>query len=301
MRLRGRRGGERTLSIILQDVDFTYLPGTPLEERALREVCLEVFPGEVLGVLGSAGSGKTTLLRLLKGILEPARGEIVLEGERLEGTRGLARLRDAAGLVMQDPELHLFAATVEEDVCFGPRNRGMSREAAREEAAAAMDKVGLSFSEMRRRNPLALSVGEQRKVALAGVLAMRPRYLLLDEMSSGLDGDGRRRLRRIILDWKEEGNAVVLVTHDFEEMQGVADRVAVMADGTVLGCGPARGVLQDAGLLGRAGYGLPPLLELELRLRERGVDLEGCGLDPEDMALRLRAALRGQGGEGGER
>jgi len=301
MRLRAGRGGEAALSLILDDAGFSYLPGTPMENEALRGVSLEVRTGEVLGILGSEGSGKTTLLRLLKGIIEPTRGELTLDGEPAVGPRGAALLRDATGLVMQDPELHLFAATVEEDLCFGPRNRGMGREEARHEAALALERMGLPYSEFKGSNPLALSLGEQRKVALAGVLAMRPRYLLLDEITSGLDGEGRRRLRRVILDWKEEGNAVVLVTHDMEELQKLADRVAVLAGGRLLGCGPARLVLEDASLLEKAGYGLPPLLELQVRLRERGMALQGLTLDPDDLAGRIAAALEASasGGEAG--
>jgi len=286
------------VSLILHGVSFSYLPGTPLEQAALREVDLEVRTGEVLGLLGSVGSGKTTLLRLLKGVLEPVRGEVVLEGETLRGPRGLAKLRKATGLVMQEPELHLFAATVEEDLCFGPRNLGLKDEEARRATRRAMEEVGLSYDYLRSRNPLTLSRGEQRKVALAGVLAMRPRYLLLDEVTSGLDGEGRLRLRRLISGAREEGRAVVLVSHDFEELFLLADRVAVLAEGRLLGCGPPSSVLEDAELMEKAGYALPPLLELRVRLAERGVDVAGIPWNPLDMAERIAAVLGGSGGRG---
>ncbi len=275
------------------------MPGTPLEREALREVTLEVRPGEVVGVLGSVGSGKTTLLRLLKGILEPTSGEVTLDGEAVRGPRGVTKLRAATGLVMQEPELHLFAATVEEDLCFGPRNLGLGREEARQRAREAMESVGLSFDEMRSRNPLSLSMGEQRKVALAGVLAMRPACLLLDEMTSGLDGEGKRRLRLIIEGIRDEGRAAVLVTHDFEELGGLADRVAVLAEGRLLACGPSRSILEDPELLRKAGYGLPPLLELRLLLKERGLDIEWGTGDAEELADRIAGALGGLCGGAG--
>ncbi len=285
------------MSLKLRDVDFTYLPGTPLEHRALAGVSLEVRKGEVLGILGSTGSGKSTLLRVLKGILSPGAGSVELDGEALGSPAGWRRLRAAAGLVMQDPEVHLFAETVAEDVCFGPRNLGMSREEAEREAARALESLGLSFAAMRDRNPLALSLGEQRKVALAGILAMRPDYLLLDEMTSGLDGEGRRRLREIVLGWKGEGRAVALVTHELEELERLADRVAVLAGGAVVVEGPADAVLSDSASLEGAGYRLPPLLELQRGLAGRGFPLGAFTGDPDALAGRVLEVL-GKGGGG---
>lgn len=268
-----------------------------MEYRALSGVGLEVRRGEVLGILGSTGSGKSTLLRVMKGILPPGGGSVELEGEALEPPEGWRRLRAAAGLVMQNPELHLFAETVAKDVCFGPRNQGLAREEASREAARALESLGLSFEAMRDRNPLALSLGEQRKVALAGILAMRPDYLLLDEITSGLDGEGRRRLREIILGWKGEGKAVVLVTHELEELESLADRVAVLAGGRIVTEGPAAQILSDPGPLEQAGYGLPPLLSLQRDLRERGFPLEAFSNDPETLAERVCRIVKA-GGEG---
>lgn len=241
----------------------------------------------MLGVLGSTGSGKSTLLRILKGILPPGSGALELDGEALEQPGGWHRLRAACGLVMQNPELHLFAETVAKDVCFGPRNLGRSREEAEREADRALAGLGLSFEEMRSRNPLALSVGEQRKVALAGILAMRPDYLLLDEITSGLDGEGRGRLREIVGGWKEEGKAVVLVTHELEELERLADRVAVLAGGRILAVGTGEEVLSRPALLEEAGYGLPPLLALQRDLVDRGFPLASFTSDPEVLSGRV--------------
>lgn len=268
-----------------------------MEYRALDGINLEVERGEVLGVLGSTGSGKSTLLRILKGIQVPGGGHIELEGEELDLPRGLRRLREACGLVMQNPELHLFAETVEKDVCFGPRNLGRDRQEASREAARALESLGFSFEEMRNRNPLALSLGEQRKVALAGILAMRPDYLLLDEITSGLDGEGRLRLRQIVYDWKAEGRAVVLVTHELEELERLADRVAVLSGGKILTEGTTAEILSQPGTLEEAGYGLPPLLSLQRDLKERGFPLEAFTSDPEILTERVcRIVLPGGAG-----
>ena len=269
-----------------------------MEYQALARISLEVKKGEVLGVLGSTGSGKSTLLRILKGIQMPGGGHIELEGEELDLPRGLRLLRESAGLVMQNPELHLFAETVEKDVCFGPRNLGRDRQEAAREAARALESLGLSFEDMRNRNPLALSLGEQRKVALAGILAMRPDYLLLDEITSGLDGEGRLRLRDIVFDWKTQGRAVVLVTHELEELERLADRVAVLYGGKILAEGTAAEILSQPELLEEAGYGLPPLLSLQRDLKQRGFPLEAFSSDPEILAERVcRIVLPGGDGQ----
>jgi energy-coupling factor transport system ATP-binding protein len=270
--------------LILESVSFHYLPGTTLMTLALDEVDLEVRKGEILAVLGSTGSGKSTLLRVLKGIASPSSGRIVLEGEEVKIPEGLRLLRKRVGLVMQNPEAHLFAETVEKDVAFGPRNLGCSRAESFQRAREAVEALGLDYGELRGRNPLSLSLGEQRRVALAGILAMHPDYLLLDEITSGLDGGGKRVLWGILQRLKEEKRGVVLVTHDLEEVEALAERVAVMGDGRLLKVGSKDDILADFKLLERAGYAPPPLIALQRELLSRGFPVEVRLKPPEVLA-----------------
>lgn len=233
--------------------------------RALDGVDLAVAPGELVLVLGATGSGKSTLLLLASGLLPLTSGEASVDGVPLDAKAA----RGVIGLVFQNPESQLFAESVWTDVMFGPRNLGVMPEAAHDAARAALQDVGLDPDEFGPRSPFSLSGGEARRVALAGVLAMRPRYLLLDEPTAGLDARGRAALRGAVEHAREQAGLVV-VSHDAEEFLGMADRVLMLADGSTAWHGAARDAVADPETFRAAGLVAPDLLQLQASLRSMG-------------------------------
>jgi energy-coupling factor transport system ATP-binding protein len=214
----------------LRDVHHTYAPGTPFEVEALRGVSLAVEPGEVLGLVGGTGSGKSTLVRHMNLLLVPTIGEVLVDGVDAM-TLKKSELRRRVGLVFQFPEAALFAPTVEEDVAFAPRRLGLDEGEVEERVRASLRMLGAE--ELAARSPFALSGGEKRRVAIAGVLAMGPEILILDEPTAGLDPATREELVALIRNLRDAGVSVVLVSHDLDEVAEVADRVCVLRDGTV--------------------------------------------------------------------
>ena len=222
------------MRIELKDVSYVYAPGTPLEVEALRGVSVAVGPGEVLGIVGGTGSGKSTLVQHMNLLLIPTSGEVLVDGVDARTLRP-SELRRRVGLVFQFPEAALFAETVEEDVAFAPRRMGLDREEVRRRVRGSLEALGAGH--LAGRSPFALSGGEKRRVAIAGVLAMGPEVLVLDEPTAGLDPATREDFLGLIRGLKEAGISVVLVSHDIEEVAEVADRVCAMERGRVRALG----------------------------------------------------------------
>jgi len=212
----------------LKGVRYVYAAGTPFEVEALRGVSLVVEPREVLGIVGSTGSGKSTLVQHMNLLLTPTSGSVLVDGVDARSLQK-SELRRRVGLVFQFPEAALFAPTVEEDVAFAPRQLGLDEEEVQERVTESLRVLGAG--EFARRSPFALSGGEKRRAAIAGVLAMRPEVLVLDEPTAGLDPATREDLLALILDLREAGISVVLVSHDLDEVAEVADRVCVLHEG----------------------------------------------------------------------
>src|SRR5215210_6772719 len=228
----------------LKDVRHVYARGTPFEVEALRGVSLAVEPGEVLGIVGGTGSGKSTLVQHMNLLLVPTSGEVLVDGVDARSIEK-RELRRRVGLVFQFPESALFAPTVEEDVAFAPRQLGLDEEEVRERVLEAL--VALGAAELATRSPFALSGGEKRRAAIAGVLAMKPEVLVLDEPTAGLDPATREELLALILGLRNAGISVVLVSHDLDEVAEVADRVCALREGRVLAVGtPAEVFYGDA-------------------------------------------------------
>ena len=222
------------MRIELRGVGHVYAAGTPLEVVALRGVSLCVEPGEVLAVVGGTGSGKSTLVQHLNLLLEPTIGGVLVDGCDARSLRR-GELRRRVGLVFQAPEAALFAPTVREDVAFAPRRMGLGEGRVREEVEVALGRLGIGH--LAQRAPHSLSGGEKRRAAIAGVLAMGPAVLVLDEPTAGLDPATRGDLLEVIRNLRDEGKTVVLVSHDLDEVAEVADRVCVLENGTVASLG----------------------------------------------------------------
>jgi len=273
------------MGLNLQGVGYTYSAGTAFSERALEGVTLTCGRGDLVLVLGATGSGKSTLLRVAAGLLPACDGTANVDGEVLTRTAA----RGVVGLVFQDAESQLFAETVADDVAFGPRNLGVATSEALVAAHAAMELVGLDPVVYGGRSPFSLSGGEARRAAIAGVLAMRPRYLLLDEPTAGLDAHGRRAVRGIVEAMRESAG-VVIVSHTAEEFLDRADRVLVLAGGSVAFQGPGAAVVSDPSLLDVGNLQPPDVLRVQQLARDRGYDVGEFSLDPLDAAEKLARA-----------
>jgi len=267
------------VGLTLSDICYTYSTGTSLAQPALSGVSLAVEPGELVLVLGATGSGKSTLMRVAAGLLEPESGDARIDGAPL--TRATAR--GVVGLVFQDAESQLFAETIAADVAFGPRNLGQPADAVTGAVSEALAVVGLAEEQYAHRSPFTLSGGEARRVAIAGVLAMRPRYLLLDEPTAGLDCRGRRAIREAIASARAT-TGVVVVSHSAEEFLGEADRAVLLSGGEVAFVGPARQLVDEPEHFDRAGLIAPDVVRVQQLALAAGHDVRPFTLDPADAA-----------------
>ncbi len=278
------------MALILDGVSYEYTLGKRTLVAAVSDVSLSVEVGEVVLLVGATGSGKSTLLRLASGLLAPKSGRGEIDGELL--TQRSARGR--VGLIFQDAESQLFADTLADDVAFGPRNLGFSAEQARAEGLAALAEVGLDPEVFAPRSPFSLSGGEARRAAIAGVLAMRPRYVLADEPTAGLDLSGRRAVRELLVQASKR-SGIVIVSHHAEEFLEMADRVVALAGGSVAWKGSsAEAVARPEVFLG-SGLVPPVLLEIQGELVRRGLDLPKIELDPVKAAEAVAVALKRAG------
>lgn len=271
--------------VVLDDVHYTYLQGTPLENRALRGVHMEVRAGETVAIIGPTGSGKSTLLQHLNGLLRPHSGRVRVLGCDLSDPRCDVRaLRKRVGLVFQQPEAQLFERYAGDDVAFGPLMFGASIDEARERVRAAMNSVGLPFEAYKDRLTLALSGGERRRLALAGVLALDPQILALDEPTAGLDPKGREDLIALLRQWRRADRAIVFSSHNMDDVALLADRVYIVADGQIAHSGPTRQVFANPDWLAEFGLGLPPATALAHTLALRGCPVPTNVLSLEELA-----------------
>ncbi|MDZ4179239.1 MAG: ATP-binding cassette domain-containing protein [Coriobacteriia bacterium] len=280
---------------MLTDVGYVYSRGTGFEHRALKGVSLTLKPGEMVLVLGSTGSGKSTLLRVIAGLLQDFDGRVELGGSPVSGP--FAESGHGIGIVFQSPESQLFAESVLDDIAFGPRNQRRSPEEVMRAARTAMETVGLSYDEFASRSPFTLSGGEARRVALAGVLAMNPMYLLLDEPTAGLDVEGRRSLR-LALEQARRSAGILIVTHDAEEFLGTADRVLILDAGRTAHYGDTTDLLERPGVFAEAGLREPEVLRTQVKALEAGINPGVMTLDPEKAATCLVAAANAHAGAG---
>ena len=264
------------MSIKLSNIYHTYSKGTPFERLALNNVSLEIAKGEIVAIIGHTGSGKSTLVQHLNGLLKPDQGQATIDDIDITAKGAQAKAaRQQVGMVFQYPEHQLFAETVFEDIAFGPRNKGLEEEAVAKQVREAMEFVGLDYDTFAQRSPFQLSGGQMRRVAIAGVVAMNPDYLVLDEPSAGLDPRSRNAVFKEIMSLhKSRGIAIVLVTHSMEEAVKYADRLLVINAGKVLFDGtPAEIFKEHAAELVEVGVDVPQVYKLADLLRQSGVAL----------------------------
>lgn len=264
------------MSIKLTHIYHTYSKGTPFERLALNDVSLEIAKGEVVAIIGHTGSGKSTLVQHLNGLLKPDKGSATIDA--IDITTKAAKAKEArqqVGMVFQYPEHQLFAETVFEDIAFGPRNKGFNEEEVNKAVREAMEFVGLDYEVFAQRSPFQLSGGQMRRVAIAGVVAMNPDYLVLDEPSAGLDPRSRNAVFKEIMSLHQSrGIAIVLVTHSMEEAVKYADRLLVINAGRVLFDGKPANIFKEHGAeLVQVGVDVPQVYKLAALLREKGLSL----------------------------
>ncbi|TMJ03242.1 MAG: energy-coupling factor transporter ATPase [Bacillati bacterium ANGP1] len=277
-----------------RNLTHVYLKGTPLEAVALQDVTLSVEAGEFVGIIGPTGSGKSTLIQHFNALLRPTGGALRVSGIDLANPRAdVKTLRQQVGLVFQYPEHQLFEETVYDDVAYGPRNLRLNEDEVGERVVESLALVGVDPNRFGRRSPFSLSGGEMRRVAIAGVLAMRPRVLVLDEPAAGLDPKGKEEiLGQIRALHQAQGLTVLLVTHSMDEAAQLVRRLVVLARGRVVMDGPVREIFRRAQDLAALGLGIPAIAELMLRLRGSGLQVSPDTLTVDEARAAIREALR---------
>ena len=267
------------MSIEVRHLTHCYSEGSALSTIALDDICMTVEDGEFLGIIGHTGSGKSTLVQHLNGLLKPTSGQVLVDGEDLNGEQVNRRaLRQRIGLVFQYPEYQLFEETVAKDIAFGPKNQGLSKEEIDERVRYAMECVHLDYDRYSERSPFELSGGQMRRVAIAGVLAMKPSVLILDEPTAGLDPRGRDRILTMLEELHARENVtIIMVSHSMDDMARLATRLVVMAEGKILATGTPREIFAREEMMISAGLGVPEAAQLCRELRAKGFDL------PEDL------------------
>ena len=284
------------MSIVLEHVSYTYSPETAYEIHALKDVNLEIPDGQFIGLIGHTGSGKSTLVQHLNGLVRATSGHIYFNGEDIYAKDyDMRRLRGKVGLVFQYPEHQLFEVDVLSDVCFGPKNQGLSPEEAKERAREALRMVGIS-EEYEKQSPFELSGGQKRRVAIAGVLAMEPDVLILDEPTAGLDPKGRDEiLDEISYLHKERGITVILVSHSMEDVAKYVERIIVMNQGEVLHDGAPREVFRHYKELESVGLAAPQVTYIVHTLKDKGFDVDGDATTIEEAKETILEAFRKKG------
>lgn len=260
----------------INHLNHVYLRGTPLAVTALEDVTIEFYEGESIGIIGRTGAGKSTIVQHLNGLIRPRQpGRVIIDGQDMsDPSVNVKSVRQKIGLVFQHPEQQLFERLVGDDIAFGPKKLGMPRDERRERVRWAMEMVGLDFDRFKDRFTFSLSGGEMRKVAIAGILALQPRVLILDESTTGVDPRGRKELLARILDLRRRhGVTLIFVSPNMEEVASMVDRIYVIDGGRTMMSGTAREIFDRPDELLKYGLGVPQVTTVAHRLRERGLDV----------------------------
>ncbi len=261
-------------AITLKNLSYTYSKKTPYEKLALDNINLEIQEGEFVGLVGATGSGKSTLIQHLNGLIKTQEGEVEVAGMNAKDKKTLKKLRFTVGMVFQYPEYQLFEDTVAKDIAFGPKNMKLSKEEIDRRVRNAMEVVGLPYEIFAERSPFELSGGEKRRAAIAGVIAMEPQILVLDEPVAGLDPAGRREILELIAKLKKEVSpTIIMVSHYMDDIAAMATRIVALKDGKIVADGAPERVFGDREKAREAGLDLPSAAKIADRLRARGIDV----------------------------
>lgn len=276
------------MSIIINGVSFTYMKKTPYEKKALDNISLEIKDGEIQGIIGHTGSGKSTLIQHINGLIKLQEGTITAGDITLTNKKRpkpkYSVLRSEVGMVFQYPEYQLFEETVEKDVAFGPKNLKIPKEEIAERVKEAIEVVGLDYESVKNRSPFELSGGQKRRVAIAGVLAMKPKILILDEPTAGLDPSGRKEMYELIRRVKETCTpTIVIISHNMDEIADFADRIAVLDKGKLAYNLPPKELFTHKEELYKMGLELPLVVRLENYLKEKNIDLGANAISQDEL------------------
>ena len=263
------------MSIKIENLTYVYMPKTPFEKKALDNVSLEIEDGEFLAVIGHTGSGKSTLIQHLNGLLKPASGKIYVDGTDItDKDTKLVDIRKKVGLVFQYPEYQLFEETIAKDIAYGPSNLGLNEDEILKRVKKSMEMVGLNYEEYKDISPFELSGGQKRRVAIAGVIAMEPKVLILDEPTAGLDPAGRDDiLEQIKLLHEKYNMTIILVSHSMEDVGKLAEKIIVMNDGHIELEGKQHEVFKEIDTLEKIGLAVPQVTYLMRELKKKGFNV----------------------------
>ena len=266
------------MPLIIKNLFHIYMPKSPFEQIALDDISMTIEDGSFSAIIGHTGSGKSTLIQHFNALLKPTRGQIFLDDvDMLSKNADLRQIRRQIGLVFQYPEYQLFEETIYKDIAFGPKNLGFTAEEIDERVREACEMVNLDFEEMKDRSPFEISGGQKRRVAIAGVLAMRPRILILDEPAAGLDPKGREEILSLVKKWHDAGTTIVMVSHSMDDVARYADHILVLSKGRLVLEGDRKTVFSKEELLMEIGLGLPSATIIAKELRSKGIPIpEGC-------------------------
>lgn len=285
------------MALVVRNLYHTYQPDTPNESHALKNINLTIEEGEFVGIIGHTGSGKSTLIQHLNGLLKPTQGEVLVDGVNInaKGVQ-LKQIRLQVGLVFQYPEYQLFEETVAKDIAFGPRNLGLPEKEIQRRVRSMMQATGLDYEQLKNQSPFDLSGGQKRRIAIAGVLAMEPKYLILDEPTAGLDPRGREEILEQIAKLRESLQlTVILVSHSMDDVARFAQRIVVMRQGEIALEGPTREVFKHYDELKALSVGVPMVTELMHRLRDKGMPVRTDIITVSEAKDEILRVLREEG------
>jgi len=280
--------------IDINNLNYIYNPNTPFEKRALDNINLQINEGDFIGLIGHTGSGKSTLVQHLNGLMKPTLGTIEVDGVNIvEKGANLKEVRQKVGLVFQYPEHQLFEESVYKDIAFGPKNLGLKQEEVEKRVKDAMGSVGLDYETLKDRSPFELSGGQKRRVAIAGVIAMKPKVLVLDEPTAGLDPNGRDEILDEIKElYKKEGITIILVSHSMEDVARLVNRILVMDKGKIVMDDVTREIFKRADELEDIGLGIPQITSFMRKLRAKGNNVRDDILTVEEAKEEIIKYLR---------
>ena len=281
------------MSIIIENLTHVYMKGTPFEKKAINNANITIKDGEFVALIGHTGSGKSTLIQHLNGLLKPESGKIIIDGVDITQKKvKLNAIRKKVGLVFQYPEYQLFEETVEKDIAFGPKNLGLSDDDINKRVRRAMNIVGLDYEKFKDASPFEISGGQKRRVAIAGVVAMEPKILVLDEPTAGLDPKGRDDIFNKIKSLHKEYNmTIILVSHSMEDVANLAERIIVMHNGSCILDGRPDQIFMEIDTLESVGLAVPQVTYLVRQLKRKGINISQSVFTIEQAKVEILRAL----------